>query len=150
MIDFFVREARAVVEGDIAIVRFGSCGSLDPSFGCGSLGVPLAAMSVTTNYAVTRGVDQGEPYLFSPPVRSTCNHLVTSAHTLPQTAADPALHATVCRAIHPDASTLIRSSTAFRNAQVVVGSTRYRHSTSRPTRLGRLLLLYARSPRSLV
>ena len=87
MIDFFVREARAVVEGDIAIVRFGSCGSLDPSFGCGSLGVPLAAMSVTTNYAVTRGVDQGEPYLFSPPVRSTCNHLVrllTRSHRLQQ------------------------------------------------------------------
>ena len=64
MMDFFVRETRAVVEGDIAIVRMGSCGSLDPSFGCGTLGVPLTAMSVTTNYA--RG---GDPYLFSTPVR---------------------------------------------------------------------------------
>lgn len=79
MIDFFVREARAVVEGDVAIIRFGSCGSLDPSFGCGSLGVPLAAMSVTTNYAATRGVDV-EPYLFSPPVRRLRSTRLVCSH----------------------------------------------------------------------
>lgn len=39
MVDFMVREVRAVVDGDLAIVRFGSCGSLDPSLEVGAIGV---------------------------------------------------------------------------------------------------------------
>ncbi|CAE8664854.1 unnamed protein product [Polarella glacialis] len=43
MMDFFVREARAVVEGPMAIVRFGTCGCLQESTAVGSLSAtPLA------------------------------------------------------------------------------------------------------------
>jgi len=71
MVDFFVREVRAVVEGDLAIIRFGSCGSLDPSLPVGSIGVPEKALQISTNYAHWHGDAEGEapPYLFSPPVR---------------------------------------------------------------------------------
>ncbi|SGY63434.1 BQ5605_C007g04799 [Microbotryum silenes-dioicae] len=49
--DFFVREARAVVEGDLAIIRFGSCGTLDDEIlKVGDVNVPERALSVTTDY----------------------------------------------------------------------------------------------------
>lgn len=38
-IDFMVREVRAVVSGDLAIIRFGSCGSLSSDLPVGSIGV---------------------------------------------------------------------------------------------------------------
>lgn len=38
-IDFMVRETRAVIRGDMAIVRLGSCGSLTDSFPVGAVGV---------------------------------------------------------------------------------------------------------------
>lgn len=48
MIDFLVREVRAVVEGDLVFIRFGSCGSLDRSMKCGSIGVPEQIMNIST------------------------------------------------------------------------------------------------------
>lgn len=39
MVDFLVREVRAVVSGDLAIIRFGSCGSLSADLPVGSIGV---------------------------------------------------------------------------------------------------------------
>ncbi|GAA5973439.1 hypothetical protein JCM11641_006460 [Rhodosporidiobolus odoratus] len=49
--DFLVREARAVIDGPIAIIRFGSCGSLSPSIlPVGSIGVPKRAIQISTNY----------------------------------------------------------------------------------------------------
>ncbi|SCZ88970.1 BZ3500_MvSof-1268-A1-R1_Chr1-1g00864 [Microbotryum saponariae] len=49
--DFFVREARAVVEGDLAIIRLGSCGTLDDEIlKVGDVNVPERALSVTTDY----------------------------------------------------------------------------------------------------
>ncbi|GAA6016310.1 hypothetical protein JCM11491_006811 [Sporobolomyces phaffii] len=76
MTDFFVREVRAVVEGEIAIVRFGSCGSLDPTLKVGSLGVPEGALTIATNYnyfhssASTPGDAKEEPYLISNPIKA--------------------------------------------------------------------------------
>ncbi|GAA5996018.1 hypothetical protein JCM5350_000537 [Sporobolomyces pararoseus] len=73
MTDFFVREVRAVVKGEIAIVRFGSCGSLDPSFKVASLGVPEQALMITTNYNYfqSQGTEkEGEPYLISNPIKA--------------------------------------------------------------------------------
>ncbi|BGP34000.1 hypothetical protein JCM10296v2_005815 [Rhodotorula toruloides] len=82
MVDFFVREIRAVVTGDIAIIRFGSCGSLDPTFRVGSIGVPERALQVSTNYAHWHGKKgkKGEEvpgYLVSPP--QTQNYKRTSS-----------------------------------------------------------------------
>ncbi|GAA5913035.1 hypothetical protein JCM8208_005675 [Rhodotorula glutinis] len=71
MVDFFVREVRAVVDGDLAIIRFGSCGSLDPSLPVGSIGVPKQALQISTNYAHWHGDGDKEaepPYLFSPSI----------------------------------------------------------------------------------
>ncbi|GAA5945090.1 hypothetical protein JCM3775_000906 [Rhodotorula graminis] len=71
MVDFFVREVRAVVDGDLAIIRFGSCGSLDPSLPVGSIGIPKQALQISTNYAHWHGESDKEaepPYLFSPPI----------------------------------------------------------------------------------
>lgn len=49
MMDFFVRESRAVVDGDIAIIRFGSCGSLTARAPPGSVIVPKAGYCIRRN-----------------------------------------------------------------------------------------------------
>ncbi|CAO3643834.1 unnamed protein product [Cunninghamella blakesleeana] len=51
MMDFFVRETRAVVEGDIAIIRFGSCGTLVDSAPVGSVIIPKGG------YCIRRNID---------------------------------------------------------------------------------------------
>ncbi|KAF8587464.1 purine and uridine phosphorylase [Ramaria rubella] len=48
--DFFVREARECVTGDMVIVRLGSCGGLLESLSVGSIVVPRASVSITRNY----------------------------------------------------------------------------------------------------
>ncbi|KAG8851867.1 hypothetical protein FRB96_009052 [Tulasnella sp. 330] len=48
--DFFVRECRESVFGDMAIVRLGSCGGLLEDLPVGSLTVPRAAVAITRNY----------------------------------------------------------------------------------------------------
>ncbi|CAG8580304.1 8478_t:CDS:2 [Ambispora leptoticha] len=49
MMDFFVREVRAVVDGPLIIIRFGSCGSIGPAT-IGSMMVPHGAFAVLRNY----------------------------------------------------------------------------------------------------
>ncbi|GAA5831549.1 hypothetical protein JCM5353_000433 [Sporobolomyces roseus] len=73
MTDFFVREVRAVVEGELAIIRFGSCGSLDPTLKVGSLGVPEQALTISTNYNHFHSPSKKEgmePYLISTPIKA--------------------------------------------------------------------------------
>ncbi len=48
--DFFVREVRAVVDGPLAIVRLGSCGSIRTPPMVGKMIVPNGAFAVTRNY----------------------------------------------------------------------------------------------------
>lgn len=84
-IDFMVREARAVVEGDMAIIRFGSCGSLDPTFPTGSIGVVSNAMTIQTQY--DHWDESGAslpPYVFSKPIPS-----------------DPVLHDLLLKTLQP-------------------------------------------------
>lgn len=50
LVDFFVRECRAVVLGDLIVVRLGSCGSLDADISLGSIAVPLRSHGVFRNY----------------------------------------------------------------------------------------------------
>jgi uridine phosphorylase len=70
MMDFFVRETRASVEGTLAIIRFGSCGSLS------HLAPPGAVIIPSGGYCIRRNIDyfaeehvypelKDVPYLFS-------------------------------------------------------------------------------------
>lgn len=70
MMDFFVRETRASVEGELAIIRFGSCGSLS------HLAPPGAVIVPEAGYCIRRNIDyfadekvypelKDTPYLFS-------------------------------------------------------------------------------------
>lgn len=69
MMDFFVREIRAVVEGPMMIVRFGSCGSLVDGVGIGSLAVASEAVSCSRNVDhFLEGGSDLPPYNISKPV----------------------------------------------------------------------------------
>lgn len=51
MMDFFVRETRAVVQGPMAIIRFGTCGGLADSTKPGTIGVASqGASAISRNY----------------------------------------------------------------------------------------------------
>ncbi|KAJ3246409.1 hypothetical protein HDU78_007126 [Chytriomyces hyalinus] len=66
MMDFFVREVRAVVEGPMDIIRFGSCGSISDHIKVGTMAVASeGSISVTRNFDFFTGVDATEPYLIS-------------------------------------------------------------------------------------
>jgi len=47
--DFFVRECRECVDGDMYIIRFGSCGGL-AEIPVGTIVVPEASVAITRNY----------------------------------------------------------------------------------------------------
>lgn len=71
MMDFFVREVRSVVEGQLAIIRFGSCGSIGAAK-AGSIIVQNAAYAITRNYNYFSDTEEIEselsdekPYNFS-------------------------------------------------------------------------------------
>ncbi|GAB5592288.1 hypothetical protein Unana1_07188 [Umbelopsis nana] len=49
MMDFFVRETRAVTTGTLAIIRFGSCGSLNPRAPTGTVVVPRGGYCIRKN-----------------------------------------------------------------------------------------------------
>lgn len=50
MMDFFAREGRAVVDGPMAVVRFGTCGCLQESVPVGSISVASGSILVQRNY----------------------------------------------------------------------------------------------------
>lgn len=61
MMDFFVREARAVVHGPMAVVRFGTCGCLKASVEVGSLSVASeGSVLVQRNYDHFHRSNSGE------------------------------------------------------------------------------------------
>jgi uridine phosphorylase len=49
MMDFLVREVRAVVEGPMVIMRFGTCGTVDPAVKVGTIAVCAEAVAITRN-----------------------------------------------------------------------------------------------------
>jgi len=67
--DFFLREAREVVEGKMAIIRFGSCGGIHPSSVVGSL-----AVSSPGSVMVKRNPDAFRQVQGSQPVPDQCPH----------------------------------------------------------------------------
>ncbi|KAI8618833.1 nucleoside phosphorylase domain-containing protein [Chytriomyces sp. MP71] len=71
MMDFFVREVRAVVEGPMQIIRFGSCGSISDAVKVGTMCVAdEGSVSVTRNFDYFTGSDAATPYLISQPVKA--------------------------------------------------------------------------------
>ncbi|CEH16018.1 URIDINE PHOSPHORYLASE [Ceraceosorus bombacis] len=50
LVDFFIREVRAILQGDMFVVRLGSCGSLSQNAPIGSVVVPLQSVGVLQNY----------------------------------------------------------------------------------------------------
>lgn len=49
MADFMLREVAAVVSGPIAVVRFGTCGTLDPTLPVGSMCISSASVCCRRN-----------------------------------------------------------------------------------------------------
>jgi len=71
MIDFMLREARNIVEGPIAILRFGTCGGIEENIPIGSVVVhSKGAVSIRRNPDAFRAVggDKEKPYIISKPV----------------------------------------------------------------------------------
>ncbi|CBQ73907.1 related to Purine-nucleoside phosphorylase [Sporisorium reilianum SRZ2] len=76
VVDFFVRECRAVVQGEMIIVRLGSCGSMQPEYGIGTVVVPKASFGISRNYDYfhhdttpdERRTGALEPYLITRPL----------------------------------------------------------------------------------
>ncbi|KAJ9074202.1 hypothetical protein DSO57_1006273 [Entomophthora muscae] len=69
MMDFFVREVRAVVEGPMYIVRFGSCGSLRGDASVGALALASEAVGCIRNFDYFHSdASTEEPYLLSKPI----------------------------------------------------------------------------------
>ncbi|KAJ2156390.1 hypothetical protein GGF46_005213 [Coemansia sp. RSA 552] len=69
MVDFFVRETRMVVQGPLAIVRFGSCGSICPAT-IGDVIVADSAFGIGRNYAYfsEERTESDRPYMLWPAV----------------------------------------------------------------------------------
>lgn len=71
VVDFFVRECRAVVDGDMIIVRLGSCGSLSEKAPIGTVVVPYKSCGVVRNYDFFTGnkeakaATQSSPYIIT-------------------------------------------------------------------------------------
>ncbi|CAG8437946.1 4635_t:CDS:10 [Acaulospora colombiana] len=63
MMDFFVREVRAITDGPLIIIRFGSCGSIGKSK-VGDMVVPRGSFSVTRNFDYF--LDDGDESVGSP------------------------------------------------------------------------------------
>ncbi|KAF8717560.1 hypothetical protein AX14_012156 [Amanita brunnescens Koide BX004] len=81
--DFFVREVRECLSGDMVVIRFGSCGAL-VNLPLGTIVVPKASVTIMRNvdYDFINSEDSGKPpYIISKPV-----------------SADPLLHETVLNA----------------------------------------------------
>lgn len=65
MMDFFIRETRHVVKGPMAIIRFGSCGSLK-DIETGSIAIAKGAFMISRNYDYFKNEKEGSsPYLIS-------------------------------------------------------------------------------------
>ncbi|OAV99255.1 hypothetical protein PTTG_25327 [Puccinia triticina 1-1 BBBD Race 1] len=72
MMDFFVREVRAVVTGDLIIIRLGSCGTLVPEIPVGRVVVCTSSLAISTNYDCFQPSDEKMEKDQSSPGGSMC------------------------------------------------------------------------------
>ncbi|CAO1614470.1 unnamed protein product [Parajaminaea phylloscopi] len=76
LVDFFLRECRAVVSGDLIVVRLGSCGSIDAKVPLGSIAVPSRSYGIFRNYdwfhpRTTKSErDSSKPYTLTLPLEA--------------------------------------------------------------------------------
>ncbi|KIJ63992.1 hypothetical protein HYDPIDRAFT_133286 [Hydnomerulius pinastri MD-312] len=85
-VDFFVREVRECVEGDVLIIRLGSCGCLT-DLPVGSLILPKASVAVTRNldFDFENGDHFSTPYRLSKPISADSDLLMTLQRALEST-----------------------------------------------------------------
>eukprot|EP01123_Difflugia_compressa_P011716 TRINITY_DN4784_c0_g1_i1.p1 TRINITY_DN4784_c0_g1~~TRINITY_DN4784_c0_g1_i1.p1 ORF type:complete len:302 (-),score=38.33 TRINITY_DN4784_c0_g1_i1:96-1001(-) len=72
MMDFFIREARHIIEGPMCVIRLGTCGTPRHDVTVGSIVVASSSVCVTPNYDYwSDGNDDNKinPYLISKPVK---------------------------------------------------------------------------------
>lgn len=62
--DFLIREARQVVEGPMAMVRFGTCGVVDEEFVPGDIVVPKHTIFLQQNYDYDPKTDKPETQFY--------------------------------------------------------------------------------------
>ncbi|KAL9939020.1 hypothetical protein V8E36_001833 [Tilletia maclaganii] len=75
-VDFFLRECRAVVQGEMIVVRLGSCGSIDEDLRIGTVVVPYYSVGIMRNWdyfspllpADERAAGAIEPYIITQPI----------------------------------------------------------------------------------
>ncbi|GJE89279.1 purine and uridine phosphorylase [Phanerochaete sordida] len=86
MADFFVREVRECLSGDMVVVRLGSCGGL-VDIKVGSVVVPRASIAVNRNYDFDfqTGQSTEAPYRYSKPVQADDELRAAVAKTLRDT-----------------------------------------------------------------
>ncbi|KAL6590169.1 purine and uridine phosphorylase [Neocallimastix californiae] len=64
MMDFFIRETRHVVKGPMAIIRFGSCGTIK-DIETGSIAVATGAFMISRNYDYFTSEKETSPYIIT-------------------------------------------------------------------------------------
>lgn len=71
MIDFVVREIRQVVKGPMAIIRFGTCGVINPDYDAGNIYVATKGSTfIQTNHCEIIKGNKEKAYTFAHPVKS--------------------------------------------------------------------------------
>ncbi|KAF9235082.1 nucleoside phosphorylase domain-containing protein [Melanogaster broomeanus] len=84
--DFFIREVRECIRGDMLVIRLGSCGSLT-DLPVGSLVLPKASIAVTRNldFDFANGDPWSVPYRLSKPISADAELVVTLQRALEST-----------------------------------------------------------------
>jgi len=85
-VDFFMREVRECLQGDMLVIRLGSCGCLT-DLPVGSLVLPKASIAVTRNldFDFANGDHWRVPYTLSKSIPADTDLVVTLRHTLEST-----------------------------------------------------------------
>ena len=71
--DFLMREAREVLEGPMAVARFGTCGVIEEKVPAGDIIIPESAVYVQQNYDYNHevGQDDSKAFFISKPCVAT-------------------------------------------------------------------------------
>ncbi|KAG6369257.1 purine and uridine phosphorylase, partial [Boletus reticuloceps] len=85
-VDFFIREVRECLQGDMLVIRFGSCGCLT-DLPVGSLVLPKASLAVTRNldFDFANGDPWRVPYRLSKPIPADSDLILTLQRALEST-----------------------------------------------------------------
>jgi uridine phosphorylase len=93
MMDFAVREIRAITEGPIAIIRLGSCGTPNKDVAIGTVAVSRKSTAVSINYDGYSIHSKESPFKFSLPIGPTLKLHDALLEELSKSTAFPTLEA---------------------------------------------------------